>query len=73
MLHDLRKLVATAGEKLGLSSAVLRRILNHTAPKSDVLHRHDVSLGVSDVAAAMVQIQEALAALMTEFSNCKPN
>ena len=40
MLHDLRKLVATVGEKLGLSSAVMRRILNHTAPKIDVLHRH---------------------------------
>ena len=73
MLHDLRKLVATVGEKRGLSSAVLRRILNHTPPKSDVLHRHYVSLGVSDVAAGMVQTQEALAALMTKFSNCKPN
>lgn len=40
MLHDLRKLVATVGVKLGLSSAVMRRILNHTAPKIDVLHRH---------------------------------
>ena len=64
MLHDLRKLVATTGEKLGLSSAVLRRILNHTAPKSDVLHRHYVSLSVTDVAGAMVQIQEALTGLM---------
>ncbi len=66
MLHDLRKLVATVGEKLGLSSAVLRRILNHTAPKSDVLHRHYVSLGVNDVAIAMVQIQEALSGLMAD-------
>lgn len=66
MLHDLRKLVATVGEKLGLSSAVLRRILNHTAPKSDVLHRHYVSLGASDVAGAMVQIQEALLGLMKD-------
>jgi len=64
MLHDLRKLVATTGEKLGLSSAVLRRILNHTAPKSDVLHRHYVSLSVTDVADAMVKIQEALVGLM---------
>lgn len=63
MLHDLRKLVATTGEKLGLSSAVLRRILNHTAPKSDVLHRHYVSLNEADVAGAMVQIQEILLAL----------
>jgi integrase len=66
MLHDLRKLVATTGEKLGLSSAVLRRILNHTAPKSDVLHRHYVSLSVTDVAGAMVQIQEALIGLLAE-------
>jgi len=65
MLHDLRKLVATTGEKLGLSSAVLRRILNHTAPKSDVLHRHYIGLSVTDVAGAMVQIQEALAGMMT--------
>ena len=64
MLHDLRKLVATTGEKLGLSSAILRRILNHTAPKSDVLHRHYVSLSVTDVAGAMVQIQEGLLGLM---------
>lgn len=34
-----------------------RRILNSTAPKSDVLHRHYVGL---DVAGAMVKIQEAL-------------
>ncbi len=45
MLHDLRKLVATIGERLGLGDAVLRRILNHTAPKTDVLHRHYVGLG----------------------------
>jgi hypothetical protein len=43
MLHDQRKLVATAGEKLRLGSAVLRRILNHTALKSDVLRR--IALG----------------------------
>jgi integrase len=64
MLHDLRKLVATVGEKLGLSSAVLRRILNHTAPKSDVLHRHYVGLNTSDVAGALVQIQAALTEMM---------
>ena len=60
MLHDLRKLVATVGEKLGLSEAVLRRILNHTAPKSDVLHRHYVSLGAGDVEAALERIQVTL-------------
>ncbi|MDO9278261.1 MAG: integrase family protein [Polaromonas sp.] len=59
MLHDLRKLVATVGEKLGLGDAVLRRILNHTAPKSDVLHRHYVRLRAADVAGAMEQVQAA--------------
>ncbi len=64
MLHDLRKLVATVGEKLGLGDAVLRRILNHTAPKTDVLHRHYVGLNEADVAGALVQIQDALVGLM---------
>jgi len=64
MLHDLRKLVATVGEKLGLSSAVLRRILNHTAPKSDVLHRHYIGLSEVDVAEALIQIQKALTEMM---------
>ena len=64
MLHDLRKLVATVGEKLGLEDAVLRRILNHTAPKSDVLHRHYVGLNTGDVAGAMAGIQGALVGLM---------
>ena len=43
-----------------------RLVLNHTASKSDVLHRHDVSFGVSDVAAAMVQMREALTSLMRD-------
>jgi integrase len=64
MLHDLRKLVATVGEKLGLGDAVLRRILNHTAPKTDVLHRHYVMLNEGDVAVGLVRIQEALTALL---------
>jgi len=68
MLHDLRKLVATVGEKLGLSSAVLRRILNHTAPKSDVLHRHYVSLNVGDVLESLVLIQIELGQLMESHS-----
>jgi integrase len=57
MLHDLRKMVATVGEKLGLSDAVMRRILNHTAPKSDVLHRHYVGLRVEDVRSELERIQ----------------
>ncbi len=64
MLHDLRKVMATVGEKLELGDAVLRRILNHTAPKTDVLHRHYVGLNEADVACAMVKIQEALTVLM---------
>jgi integrase len=60
MLHDLRKLLATEGETLGLSDAVLRRILNHTAPKTDVLHRHYVGLGVEDVRDGLERIQANL-------------
>ncbi len=64
MLHDLRKPVATVGEKLGLGDAVLRCILNHTAAKTDVLHRHYVGLNEGDVAGALVQIQDALTGMM---------
>ena len=63
-MHDLRKLVATVGEKLGLGDAVLRQVWNHTASKSDVLHRHDVGLNTAGVAGALVQIQEAMVELM---------
>lgn len=66
MLHDLRKLVATVGEKLGLSSAVLRRILNHTAPKTDVLHRHYVGLGVADSVDGLGRIQAAMHRLFAD-------
>jgi hypothetical protein len=40
MLHDMRKILAKVGVKLGVADAVLQRILNHTAPKTDVLLRH---------------------------------
>jgi integrase len=66
MLHDLRKLVATVGERLGLGDALLRRILNHTAPKTDVLHRHYVGLSDGDVADGLVRIQETLMGLMRD-------
>ena len=66
MLHDLRKLVATTGEKLQISSAVLRRILNHTPPRSDVLHSHYVELGNADVKPALEAIQNELCRLMRE-------
>ncbi len=64
MLHDLRKLVATTGEKLRFSDAVMRRILNHTPPKSDVLHSHYVQLGCTDVSSALEAIQIELSRLM---------
>jgi integrase len=64
MLHDLRKLLATVGEKQGHSDTVLRRILNHRAKRSDTLHRHYVSLNAKDVAIALTSIQDGLFALM---------
>lgn len=36
---------------------MMRRILNHTALKTDVLHRHDVGLGVQDVVDGLTLIQ----------------
>lgn len=71
MLHDLRKLVATVGEKLGLGDAVLRRILNHTAPKGDVLHRHYVGLNVGDVTAGLINIQVTLMGFFTLVESSK--
>ncbi|WP_187645113.1 tyrosine-type recombinase/integrase [Cupriavidus campinensis] len=59
-LHDLRKLVATVGAKLGLSDAVLRRILGHAPKRADVLHRHYVSLDVEAIAEPMELIQRTL-------------
>ena len=56
--------MATVGEKLGLGDAVLRRILNHTAPKTDVLHRHYVVLSEGDVLDGLVKIQDALTSMM---------
>lgn len=69
MLHDLRKLVATVGEKQGLSAAVLRRILNHTAPKSDVLHRHYVGLSVNDISSGLTRIQNEIGHLLDASEN----
>lgn len=68
MLHDLRKLLATTGERLGLGDAVLRRILNHTPPKADVLHRHYVSLGVEDLRTQLELIQAELLRLADSSS-----
>ena len=63
MLHDLRKMLATVGEKIGISDAVLRRILNHTPARADVLHRHYVALNAEDVKKPMVEIQHRLVEL----------
>lgn len=65
MLHDLRKLVATAGERLAVGDAVLRRILNHTPQKSDVLHRHYVQVNVEQLRNALERIQSELFQLMS--------
>lgn len=50
MLHDPREMLATTGEKLRVSSAVLRR--------------HYVGLDEAAVADGLVQIQVALLGLM---------
>jgi integrase len=67
MLHDLRKMVATIGEKLGVSDAIKRRILNHAAKRNDTLHRHYVSLSEVDIRDSMIAIQERLQTLMRNF------
>ena len=64
MLHDLRKMLATMGERLAIGDAALRRILNHTAKRSDVLHRHYVSLGVYDISEPLTSIQSELTRMM---------
>lgn len=66
MLHDLRKIVATVGEKLELGNAVLRRILNHTPPKNDVLHRHYISLPPDYARSGLERIQMEISRLQGE-------
>ncbi|NHV31741.1 integrase family protein [Burkholderia sp. D-99] len=63
-LHDLRKLLASVGARLGIGDAVLRRILGHAPKRGDVLHRHYVSLAERDVIRALMTVQVAL--------NCAP-
>ena len=60
MLHDLRKLAASVGEEIGLSAAMLRRILNHTAKKSDTLYRHYVQIEPQALLDALERLQDAL-------------
>lgn len=64
MLHDLRKMLATVGEKIGISDAPMRRILNHSPARADVLHRHYVALGVEDAMKPLMKVQERLVELM---------
>jgi len=60
MLHDLRKLLATTGQLLGIDDATLRRILNHKAKSGDTLHRHYVSISAEDIVEPLTQIQNQL-------------
>lgn len=69
MLHDLRKLLATIGDRLKVGDAVIRKILNHTPAKSDVLYRHYVSVTVSDVAKPLEKIQDFIFSLMSSCGN----
>ncbi len=60
MLHDLRKMFATVGEKIGVRETVLRGLLNHVAKKSDTLNRHYVQLTVSDFRNDLESVQNEL-------------
>lgn len=66
MLHDLRKLLATTGDRLAVGDAVLRRILNHTAKRSDTLHKHYISLDKEDIRKPLQAIQSELENLMSK-------
>lgn len=57
MVHDLRKLLATTGARIGVDDAHLKRILNHKAKRSDVLNAHYVRLDVADIEEPMKRIQ----------------
>ncbi|MBN3791559.1 integrase family protein [Burkholderia sp. Ac-20353] len=59
-LHDLRKLVASAGARMGIGDAILRRILGHAPKRGDVLNKHYVSLSEADIDSDLTRIQNAL-------------
>jgi len=59
-LHDLRKLIASVGARLGIGDALLRRILGHAPKRGDVLHRHYVELSTLDVAGPLTGIQREI-------------
>jgi integrase len=57
MLHDLRKMFATVGDKIGVRESVLRELLNHVVKKSDTLNRHYVQLTTNDLSSGLCLIQ----------------
>ena len=59
-LHDLRKLIASVGARMGIGDAILRRILGHAPKRGDVLHRHYVELTAADVAMPLTRIQVSI-------------
>lgn len=70
MLHDLRKLLATVGERLGVRDAALRRTLNHTSDRSDVQHRHYVQPSVDCVRTPLELIQHEMKRLQQLPVSC---
>ncbi|MDN7637132.1 tyrosine-type recombinase/integrase [Burkholderia cepacia] len=56
-LHDLRKLLASVGARLGVGDSILKRMLGHAPKRGDVLHRHYVSLGPNDIEYSLDAIQ----------------
>lgn len=71
-LHDLRKLLASEGEQIGLSAAMLRRILNHAAKKSDTLYKHYVQIDDLALHSALKNLQDSLFfALHTEENDSR--
>lgn len=52
------------GERQEVGAAVLRRILNHSAQKTDVLYRHYVQMDVVNIRAPLVLTQAELARML---------
>lgn len=57
-IHDLRRGFVTTGTKLGISRAVIKRLVNHSA--KDVTEAHYIVLTIDDVREDMQQIEERL-------------
>jgi len=57
MLHDLRKLHASIAKNIGTDDSFIRRILNHSAPKNDVLNRNYISISYKDLEKHLYLIQ----------------